>query len=351
MISLPTLQVLGQWSFPWAAYAIALTCLSLLVFLVLLMAKYVRISLNIFVDTPPPLSMGPLDFQPVHGEVVHFRSFDGTSLRGMHLNTPNRSACKGTVLFCHEYGSDMYSCARYTWPLIEANFDVFTFDFRGHGQSNAGGNYRPLQWPSDKELDDVLGACAYLQNQLVSQGRSPRIGVFGISRGGGAALLAAAKNPNIKAIVCDGAFSTRTTVAALMKRWAYIFARVKLVYENHPDAFWYSLMWVMMCFAQHKLGRKFPSVRQALRDMKQMPILFIHGRRDSYIREDHARQLYAEAPEPKYLWIVDGAKHNQAVRVQPDQYALRTIAFFRRHLADENVYEPQIVAPTKAAVA
>ena len=240
---------------------------------------------------------------------------------------------------------------RYARPLIEVGFDVFTFDFRGHGPRAAHVDYRPLQWPSDKELDDVLGACAYIQNQLVSEGRSPRIGVFGISRGAGAALLAAASTPNIKAIVCDGAFSTRTTVAALMKRWACIFANVKLVYENHPDAFWYCMVWLMMRFAQRKLGRKFLSIRLALRNMKPTPILFIHGRRDSYIREDHARQLYAEAPGPRYLWIVEGAKHNQAVRVQPEQYALRTTAFFRRHLADENVYDPQIVAPIEAVVA
>src|ERR1017187_8010960 len=132
------LPAVGDWSFPWAAYAIALTCFSLLVFVVLLLAKYVRICINIFVASPMPLSMGPLDFQPIHGEVVRFRSFDGTSLRGMHLNTPNRAAYKGTIVFCHEFGSDMYSCARYARPLIESGFDVFTFDFRGHGQSSRG---------------------------------------------------------------------------------------------------------------------------------------------------------------------------------------------------------------------
>jgi pimeloyl-ACP methyl ester carboxylesterase len=351
MVSLPALQVLALWSFPWAAWAIALTCLSLTVFTVLLLAKYVRICLNIFVDTPPPLSMGPVDFQPLHGEIVHFRSFDGTSLRGMHLPTPNRNACKGTILFCHEYGSDMYSCARYTRPLIEAGFDVFTFDFRGHGQSSLGGKYRPLQWPSNKELEDVLGACAYLENQLASEGRSPRIGVFGISRGAGATLLAAASNPNIKAIVCDGVFSTRTTLVGLMKRWAYIFAKVKLVYENHPDAFWHALLWIMMCFAQRKLGCTFPSVRRALHHMTPRPILFIHGQRDSYLREEQTRQLQALAAEPNYLWVCEKAKHNQAVRVQPRQYALRTVAFFRRHLADENVPESEITSPAETVVA
>ncbi len=335
----------------WALAAIAITCISLLTFVVLLLAKYVRICLNIFMDTPPPLSMGPLDFQPLSGEVVRFRGFDGTSLRGMFIRTPNQIVRKGTVVFCHEYGSDMHSCARYARPLIDAGFDVFTFDFRGHGESSCPGRYRPLQWPSDKDLGDVLGACAYVESTLISEGRSTDIGVFGISRGAGAAILAASSNPNIKAIICDGAFSTETTLVALMKRWAYIFARVKLVYKNHPDAFWRFLLWLMMRFAQPKLACRFPSVRKALRDMQARPVFFIHGERDSYIRTDQTKILYAQAPCPKYLWIVEKAKHNQSVIIQPGQYARRTIAFFRRNLADEPIEESEIISPDRMEVA
>jgi len=335
----------------WAALAIGLTCLSLIVFVVLLLAKYVRICLNIFVDTHPPLAMGPLDFQPVHGEIVRFRSFDGVSLRGMHLNTPNRAARKGTVVFCHEFKSDMYSCARYARPLIEAGFDVFTFDFRGHGDSSCTRDYRPLQWPSDREVDDVLGACAYVESVLAGEGRSTRIGVFGVSRGAGAALLAAASDPNIAAIVCDGAFSTSETLAALMKRWAYIFATVRLVYENHPDAFWRFLAWLLMRFAQPKLHRHFPSVSKALLDMQARPIFFIHGRRDSYIRTDQTEVLLEAAPTPKYLWLVEDAKHNQSVITQPRQYAARTIAFFRKHLAGEPLTAAEITSPAATEVA
>ena len=335
----------------WAFIAIAMTCLSLLVFLVLLTGKYVRISLNIFVDTPPPLSMGPLDFQPIHGNLVRFRSFDGTSLRGMHVNTPNLAAYKGTIVFCHEFGSDMYSCARYGRPLIEAGFDLFTFDFRGHGESSSGRHYRPLQWPSDKELEDVLGACVYVESALAAEGKPTDIGIFGISRGAGAALLAAFSDPNIKAIICDGAFSTNTTIIALMKRWAHIFARVKLVYENHTETFWKILLWLMMRFAQPKLGCRFPSVRKALRDMSPRPISFIHGEKDSYIRVDQTRLLYDDAPSPKYCWIVPGAKHNQSVIVHPRRYATRTIAFFRKHLANENVEEGQITGGEGVEVA
>jgi pimeloyl-ACP methyl ester carboxylesterase len=326
----------------WAALTIAGTCLSLLVFLVLLIGKYVRICLNIFVDTPPPLSMGPRDFQVIRGEEVRFRSFDGTSLRGMWLRTPNQRDRKGAIVFCHEFGSDMYSCARYTRPLMETGFDVFTFDFRGHGDSSCPPGYRLLQWPSDKELEDVLGACAYVEDATEAAGHSRRIGLFGISRGAGAAILAAGSDPNIACMLCDGAFGTRVTLVSLMKRWAYIFARVKLVYENHPDTFWRFLLWCMMRFAQPKLGRRFPSVRKALAKMVSCPILFIHGQRDSYIRYSQAHILHDTAVEPKALWIVPNAKHNQSVVVAPAEYAARSIAFFRKYLAGEAVSADEI---------
>lgn len=335
----------------WAVLAIALTCASLAVFLVLLMAKYVRICLNIFVDTPPPLSMNPLDFVPLHGEIVRFRSFDGTSLRGMHLRAAKDGGYKGSIVFCHEYGSDMYSCARYARPLIDAGFDVFTFDYRGHGESSIGGRYKPLQWPSDKELGDTLGACLHVESLLAAEGKPAQVGLFGISRGAGAGLLTAASDPNIKCIVCDGAFSTDTTLMALMKRWAYIFARVKLVYENNTDQFWKFLLWLLLRFAQPKMGCRYLSVRRALKEMQPRPIFFIHGQKDSYIREDQTRLLYADAPSPKYLWIVDDAKHNQSVVVKPAEYADRTVSFFLKYLANEPVAEATITADGPAGAA
>ena len=332
----------------WAAVAIALTLVSVVVFVVLLMAKYIRICLNIFIDTPPPLSMGPVDFQRLSGEVTRFRSFDGTSLRGMRLRCPNRNEYRGTIVFCHEYGSDMHSCARYARPLIESGFDIFTFDFRGHGESSTHGRYRPLQWPSDKELEDVLGATAYVESALAAEGKPTQVGLFGISRGAGAGLLAASSDPNIKAIVCDGAFCTDTTLIALMKRWAHIFARVKLVYEHHSERFWRALLWGLLRFAQPKLGCKYPSVSRALKEMEPRPILFIHGEKDSYIRVEQTSHLYGQAPSPKYLWVVPNAKHNQSVIVQPSDYAARTTAFFQRHLAGEDIDRREIVSPVDA---
>jgi len=59
----------------------------------------------------------------------------------------------------------------------------------------------------------------------------------------------------------------------------------------------------------------------------------IHGGADKYIRPEMAQELFAKAGQPKELWIVDGAKHNQALNVANGEYKRRVCAFFDEHLA------------------
>lgn len=318
----------------WALTAILATLLILVITPILIFRKYINISLNILKDTPPPLSRGPRDFVPIDGEDVDFRAFDGLSLRGTFYRAEAETSERGTIIFAHEYASDKSSCARYCRPLLEAGYDVFSFDFRGHGESSQEPGYKPRQWASDREVSDMIGAIAYVEDMLETRGDPVKLGIFGISMGAGAAILASQNDPRVHALCVDGAFSTDTTIEHLMKRWAYIFAKVRFVYENHPPAFWRILRWGMIQQAQRDLGVEFPSVRKALMRMNPRPMFFIHGERDSYIPVEQTELLYALASQPKYKWIVPGAKHNQSVIIQPEQYAARTVAFFDRYLAD-----------------
>jgi hypothetical protein len=59
----------------------------------------------------------------------------------------------------------------------------------------------------------------------------------------------------------------------------------------------------------------------------------IHGQADTYIKPEMARALFARAQEPKELWLVEGAKHNQALQVAAEEYQRRVLAFFQTHLA------------------
>jgi len=330
----------------WALISMVTTLVIVVGTPALLLRKYVRIMLNIIKDTPPPLSMGPRDFVRIEGEQVNFRAFDGLNLRGMFLFSGSPGSSRGMILFCHEFASDMYSCARYCRPLLEAGYDVFSFDFRGHGKSSSDDGFLPRQWATNHELADMVGALAFVEDWLEQQGRAPEVGLFGISRGACAAVLSAVHNPRVRAIICDGLFSSDATLEYLMKRWAYIFAKVRFVYENHPPGFWRFLRWRLTRVCRRKLKIEFPSVRKALMKMPARPILFIHGEKDSYIPLEQTRMLHALAPWPKQLWIVEGAKHNQSVIVQPKEYARRTVAFFDRYLAGHSEALPRTASKT-----
>lgn len=322
----------------WALFSILLTILVLLFVPALILAKYVRICLNILRDTVPPFTRTQLGFQPILGEDKDFYARDGIRLRGVLLR-PTTQERRGLVIFAPEFKSDRNSCARYCQALLAAGYDVFSFDFRGHGESAAEQGYSPLQWASDREVADVQGAIRFAEHWLEDQGRPPELGLFGISRGASAAVVAAAECPSVKAIITDGAFSSDCTLEHLMKKWASIFAKVRLVYENHPPEFWRFLRWCVFLTIRRKLGCSYPSVRKALQRMLPRPMLLIHGERDGFIPVDQSRLLYAMAAQPKHLWIVRGAKHNQSVDFRPREYARRTVEFFDRYLAKRD--DPQ----------
>jgi len=331
----------------WALVSILCTVTFLIFTPWLILRKYVKIMLNIIEDVPPLLSITPSDFERVEGERVSFRSFDNLNLSGMFLFGEHVGEPKGTIIFFHEYDSDMYSCVRYCRPLLDAGYDVFSFDFRGHGESSNEAGYTPRQWASDREINDALGAIAFVEDWLEQQGRPIEVGLFGISRGAGAAIIAGASNPAVKAFITDGAFSSDSTIEYFMKRWAYIFAKIRFVYENHPPQFWRFLRWLLFCECKRKLGCSFPSARKAIMRMDDAKaMLFIHGQRDSYIPVEQSQKLYEYVSGPKSLWVVPGAKHNQSVVVRPKYYAKRTVAFFDEHLARAIPAEsPQSTSP------
>ena len=317
----------------WALISIVSTLIVLMVTPWLVLRKYVIIARNIVDDTPPPLSRSPNDFERIEGERFSFRSFDGNALSGMLVRGNPDLGPKGLIVFAHEYASEAHSHARYCRPLLEAGYDVMTFDFRGHGESTGEEGYKPRQWASDREQSDMLGAIAWAEDFLEHNGRPPELGLFGISRGGCAAILAAVDVPSVRAILADGAFSTDTTLEYLMKRWATIFAKVRVVAESHPPLFWRFLRWLLVRDCQRKFGCRFPSVRKALQRLGATPIFLIHGEKDGFIPVSQSQLLYELAIDPKYLWIVPSAKHNQSVIAQPEQYAERTVRFFDKHLA------------------
>ncbi len=307
---------------------------------VLILRKYVHLIANIFENTHVPLSFAARDYARVEGDMVEFHAFDGHLLKGVFLRPNANASQKGIVIFAHELDSDKYSANRYCKALLDDGFEVFAFDFRGQGESIQEDGYKVRLWPSDREQADMLGAIAFVEDWLEQQGRPRELGLVGISRGAGAAVIAAVHVPSVKAIMIDGGFSTDAYLEYLMQRWVGIFAKVRLVYENHHPAFWRFLRWLTIREVSRRQNCRFPSVRKSLHRLGSMPLMVVHGEKDGHIPVAQAKMIYELAHGPKYLWICPRAKHNQAVVTQPELYGSYSVRFFRQHLSGLAQDEP-----------
>jgi len=323
----------------WLAILLITLLVAVVGFVIWVLAKYLRLGINMFLDTPLPVTANLQDYTPPTGEPISFPNLDGRSLCGMFVDRPPGKPNRGTILFCHEFGSDMYSAGRYARPLIEAGYTVFTFDFRGHGRSFTPHHFEPRHWPSNHEVHDVLAAIAYVRDRCDVS--TTGLGILGVSRGACAATMAAALSPLVRCLVVDGVFSTDYRIDQLMKRWVEIFARVNLVSVDRSYLAYRFFRVLMMFYVELKCRCRFPSIRKALAKLESVPVLFISGERDAYVPPDEARHFHDSKPGPKELWICPGAKHNQAVATDPAAYATKTVGFFDRYLAGAAEQPPQ----------
>ena len=303
-------------------------------FLAYVWIKYAPIIGRIFEH--PPVFQPPQSPPLVGGEEVRFPTRDGVLLAGTYLKA--RTATRaGVVVFCPEYLGDRGSAALYADPLRDLGFDLFAFDFRNHGESGSEPGYAPVQWVSNRETRDLKGALAYLRKRPDADPAG--VGLFGVSRGGSAAICVAARDPRVWGVVTDGAFGTRTTMISYIHRWAEIYTSHDKFWKFMPLPMYEFAGWAGRMSSQWRLGRRFTSVERAAGNIAPRPLLMIHGANDNYINKDIARALFDCAHEPKELWIVPKAKHNRCRQVDPDGYRGRVGAFFRRY------------APRRAALA
>jgi fermentation-respiration switch protein FrsA (DUF1100 family) len=171
------------------------------------------------------------------------------------------------------------------------------------------------------------------------------VGFFGISKGAGAGLLAAARDPYVRCFVTDGVFGTYTTIVPYMRQWIKIYNDRYLLQKLLPP--WYYRLYGMLALRviERERGCHFAHLEPAMRRLAPRPLLMIHGEADTYIRPKMARRLLGYARGPKELWLVPGAKHNQALHVAGEEYRRRVLGFFEKHLAALPAPEPAAEPP------
>jgi pimeloyl-ACP methyl ester carboxylesterase len=290
--------------------------------------KYLPFIVRIFQEKP--LFVIPRGQPSPEAESVRFPTSEGLMLSGCYLRTARPR--RGVILFGLEFGSDCWSCRAYCEHLVASGFDVFAFESRNQGSSDRLAGYEPLQWVTDYEVRDVQAALAYLKGRPDADPRG--VGLFGISKGASAGLITASDDPYVRCFVTDGMFATFTTLVPYMRQWVRIYNQNYAAQELIP-------MWLYRNFGLAGMGQiererrcRFPHLEKHLPRLAPRPLLMIHGQADTYIKPDMAGRLYESAQEPKEFWLVEGAKHNQALQVAGEEYRQRVLRFFEQHLAE-----------------
>ena len=132
-------------------------------------------------------------------EITFSSSDDAVSLSGWFFPVRGTTPAPAIVL-CHGIWTGRRECLPLALKFHEAGYNVLCFDFRAHGLS--GGRYTTV---GHNETNDVLGAVDFLMQR--PEVDHERIGVIGFSMGGAATIQAAARCPNIAAVVADSSYA------------------------------------------------------------------------------------------------------------------------------------------------
>jgi fermentation-respiration switch protein FrsA (DUF1100 family) len=246
-----------------------------------------------------PVSDDPANHDLTY-ETVTFPNAGGLSLAGWFIFPKDESGNGAAIILCHGYGSTRAE-------MLPA---ALLFDFRGHGESEGD-----LVTLGHDEVQDVQGAVAYLLTR--PEVAPDRIGVLGRSMGGATVIRAAARSPEIKAVVAEGAYASLADTIA--NDFANLTGLPKFPFAS-----------LMVTLGEWQTGLDISLVRPVdhIAQLSPRPVFLIHGLSDTTIPADNARRLYQAAGEPRSLWLPQGVGHVASVYQQPAEFEARVVAFF-----------------------
>ncbi|OZC04394.1 alpha/beta hydrolase [Rubricoccus marinus] len=241
---------------------------------------------------PPPADLG--------AETVGIPSASGADLAAWFVpaDSSGEAGARGAVVLMHGVRADRRSLTERARLFRDAGYAVLLFDFQAHGESP--GDQITFGW---REQDDAIAAVAWMRQRLPG---AP-VAVVGQSMGGAAALYAGA-DLGADALVIESVYGSlaQATENRLTMRLGGI---------GRP------LAPVLTSQVRLRLGVPLDSLapEAAIRDANA-PVLVASGTEDEHATPEEARRLYANAPEPKALWIASGAAHQDLYRFAPEAY-------------------------------
>jgi len=223
----------------------------------------------------------------------------------------DQGAGSPAVLLLHWSRADRSSMLSRARLLVRHGFSVALIDLQAHGETP--GTAITFGW---REAADVRSALAWLRRE--APGR--RVGVIGCSLGGAAVLLGP-QPAGFDAVVLEA-----------------VYPRFRGAIENRIRIRLGGLAPVLAPLLLMQIGPRLdvsPSDLEPIRSVDRLgaPVLVVAGSRDEHTTAAESEELFRAAVEPKRLWIVDGARHQDLLAYDPAGYESHVVlGFLRKHL-------------------
>ncbi len=187
---------------------------------------------------------------------------------------------------------------------------MLLMDIRGHGES--GDNRLSLA----RAGEDMTTAVHFLQGRTEVDPR--RIGGLGLSLGGMVIVEAAARTPDIRAVISDGAD------AAALDDYMPLPPQYQYWTPMIPE------VWMTERFTEFFGGTPRTSMKQAVQKIAPRSLLLISA--DEDIERFLNRRYYEIAGPTAELWALQGAGHCEGLSAYPEEYTRRMISFYDKNL-------------------
>jgi dipeptidyl aminopeptidase/acylaminoacyl peptidase/uncharacterized protein YceK len=207
-------------------------------------------------------------------ERVYYQSSGGLTVSGLLFRPAEGSGPWPTIIVNHPGFGTAGDFSDVALGIRDHGYLVFNPDYRGSGMSQ--GSHEGAKG----EVDDVIAAIDYLESQGLIEGE--RIGLYGQSHGAAVSVLAAERDPRIKAVVAEAGFYDAVDLYNSAMASSDPAAKT-ILNELLP----------MVGGTPEQVPQEY-AVRSALNytDSMQAATLLIHGEKDPICPVDQARRLY-----------------------------------------------------------
>jgi len=216
------------------------------------------------------------------------------------------------IILCHGYNSNRSDLLSLGSILRDNHFNVYLFNFQGPKAKESRSNLGPRQ------ASDLMAAIATVTKQ--PDVNPNRVGLFGTSVGGYAALVAAEVNPKVKVLVVDTTYSTPERM---------FDSQVERLLGGSSGLFHF------LTEAEFHLasrGVDTYAMPANLPKLASVPKLFVSGRDDSSLAE-MTEGLYDQAPQPKQLLVMEHSGSGLASEAEKKEYENQILNFFLQKLS------------------